>query len=112
MKYLIYIAVGIIAFYFGKKLATKRACSALPKPRKEMKELRKSANKARKDKVKAREEMMLEYTKHKGKITNDEVEGMFCVSNTTAYRYLEDLEKKGKLKQIGEKGRNVYYETV
>lgn len=97
------------AYYFGRKLATKRTCSALPKPRKEMNELRKSANKARTDKVKVREEMIEEYTRHKGKITNDEVERMFCVSDSTASNYLNDLEEKGKLKQVGEKGRGVHY---
>ncbi|MCF7836001.1 MAG: DeoR family transcriptional regulator [Candidatus Marinimicrobia bacterium] len=109
MEYLIYIAVGIVAYYLGKKFAAKRACSALPKPRKEMKALQKSSSKARKDKVKVREEMILEYAKHKGKVTNDEVEGMFCVSDSTAGRYLNDLEEKGKLKQVGKSGSGVHY---
>lgn len=45
----------------------------------------------------------------KGKFTNDDLESLLGVSNTTVGRYLEELEQAGKIKQVGETGRSVYY---
>ena len=45
-------------------------------------------------------------------ITNDKVEHLLGVSNTTAERYLDQLEKAGKLKQIGKTGQGVTYNKV
>ncbi|MBI2356137.1 MAG: HTH domain-containing protein [Candidatus Doudnabacteria bacterium] len=42
-------------------------------------------------------------------LTNDEVERMLNVSNNTAERYLDELEKQGRLRQIGRTGRSVIY---
>lgn len=42
-------------------------------------------------------------------ITNDEVEYLLKVSNSTAYRLLESLEQDKKILQIGNTGRHVYY---
>ena len=42
-------------------------------------------------------------------ITNDEVEKLLHVSDATATRYLSELEKRGKLKQVGTTGRGVLY---
>lgn len=42
-------------------------------------------------------------------ITNDRVERMLGVSNTSAERYLDELEKAGKLRQVGRTGRSVTY---
>jgi hypothetical protein len=45
----------------------------------------------------------------KSKITNDEVEKLLHVSDATATRYLEILEKENKIKQIGKTGKGVHY---
>ena len=42
-------------------------------------------------------------------VTNDEVEKLLHVSDATATRYLSELEKRGKLKQVGTIGRGVSY---
>ena len=42
-------------------------------------------------------------------VTNDEVEKLLHVSDATATRYLSELEKQGKLKQVGITGRGVSY---
>ena len=42
-------------------------------------------------------------------ISNDKVEDTLGVSNATAERYLDELEKSGKLVQVGKTGRNVVY---
>jgi len=44
------------------------------------------------------------------KATNDDVEKLLGVSNATAERYLNELEKEGVLRQIGDTGRNVFYQ--
>lgn len=43
------------------------------------------------------------------KITNDEVEKFLHVSDATAERYLNILEKEGKVKQTGKTGHSVFY---
>jgi len=43
------------------------------------------------------------------KITNDEVEKFLHVSDATATRYLNTLEKEGKIKQSGKTGRSAFY---
>ena len=43
------------------------------------------------------------------KITNDEVEKFLHVSDATAERYLNILEKENKIKQTGKTGHSVFY---
>lgn len=45
-------------------------------------------------------------------ITNDEVEKLLHVSDATATRYLEQLEKEGKVKQSGRTGTGVSYSRM
>jgi len=42
-------------------------------------------------------------------INNEEVRKLLNVSDTTACRYLDDLEKENLIKQIGSDGPKVYY---
>lgn len=44
-----------------------------------------------------------------GNIDNGNVRKLLNVSDTTACRYLDDLEKEGLVKQIGTDGPKVYY---
>lgn len=46
----------------------------------------------------------------KNKITNNDIEKLLGISDATATRYLDELEKEGKIKQIGKQGKSVYYE--
>jgi len=46
------------------------------------------------------------------KITNNDVERILGVKNTTAWRYLNELEKQGKIKQVGKEGKYTYYEKI
>lgn len=46
------------------------------------------------------------------KITNDQVEKKLGVSNATAERYLNELEKEGMIHQVGKTGVKTYYEKV
>lgn len=45
-------------------------------------------------------------------ITNDEVEKLLHISDATATRYLESLEKENKIKRIGKTGKYTHYEKV
>ena len=57
----------------------------------------------------ANKQKILEYLETHNRITNNDVEKLCEVSNATAERYLDELEKKGFLKQHGEIGQGVYY---
>ncbi len=59
-----------------------------------------------------RKAMILDRAEEMGKITNDAVQAMFHVSHTTAWRYLEELEREGRLAQRGVAGQAVYYELI
>lgn len=43
------------------------------------------------------------------KITNKDVQELLKVSDSTATRYLDDLEERGRIEQIGETGQSVFY---
>lgn len=47
--------------------------------------------------------------KEKEKITNNDVKNLLNISDATATRYLEELEKKGVIEAKG-KGRGVFYQ--
>ena len=57
----------------------------------------------------AKFEKILAFLDTHGKITTHEVAHFLYVSPDTASRYLSQLEKEGKLKQIGHTGHAVYY---
>ncbi len=45
-------------------------------------------------------------------LTNNHVEQLLGVSDATATHYLEELEKEGKVRQVGTTGQAVYYEKI
>ena len=45
-------------------------------------------------------------------ITNNEIEKLLGVSDATATRYMDDLEKEGLVRQVGDTGSHVRYEKV
>lgn len=68
-----------------------------------------SFNDKRQTKVEKRKKEILEKVKKEEEIQTKEVMEMFRVSRATAFRYLEDLEKEGKISQAGKAGRKVRY---
>ena len=52
---------------------------------------------------------ILSFVQEHGKIQNNDVEKLAGVSNATAERYLDELEKEGKLTQHGTIGQGVFY---
>ncbi len=50
------------------------------------------------------------YIKDKDQFTNDDLQNLVKVSDTTIGRYLEELEHDKVIKQVGKTGRSVYYQ--
>ena len=50
-----------------------------------------------------------EYLHGKETVTNDEIERFLGVSDSTATRYMDELEKESFVEQVGSEGRHVYY---
>ncbi len=57
------------------------------------------------------DKVMSLFLKH-SKIKNDEVEKFMHVSDATATRYLNTLEKENKIKQNGKTGKSVFYSKI
>ncbi len=64
------------------------------------------------DRRKKKLEKIMTKLSETGKISNDEVERLLRVSDATATRYLDLLEKEGKLRQEGKTGKYVVYVRV
>jgi predicted HTH transcriptional regulator len=54
-------------------------------------------------------EKILNYIKEKGKIDAGQASSLLDVSRYTAFRYLEELQRQGKIEQVGAFGRAVEY---
>ena len=57
-------------------------------------------------------EKVMGLAQKKTKISNKDVCEALRVSDVTAFRYLDILEKQGKIKQAGKTGRDVFYQLV
>lgn len=72
----------------------------------------KLANQTRQEKKRKKIDAILDLFAKQTNLTNDEVEKLLHVSDATATRYLEQLEKEGKIKQVGKTGKGVTYEKI
>lgn len=57
----------------------------------------------------SRKEKILQIIREKGNVTNNDIETALGVADASATNYLSDLEREGKIEQIGERGRFVSY---
>jgi len=57
-----------------------------------------------------KKERIIIYLKENTQALNNDIEKLLNVSDATATRYLEELEKSGAIEQKGEKGRFVRYQ--
>lgn len=67
------------------------------------------AKAARKEKAKAD---ILTFIQKRGRVTNDQAQKLLGVSDATATRLLEELQRDGKVAQRGETGKGVFYTSV
>ena len=95
MNYILLIAVAIIGIALGMYIARRNATAGFIAKQMEQK----SENKQK----------ILGFVQEHGKIQNNDVEKLAGVSNATAERYLDELEKEGKLTQHGTIGQSVFY---
>ena len=94
MNYVVLITVALAGIALGMYLA-RRGKSDLISEQTEQK----AENKQK----------ILAFVQKNGKIQNNDVEKLVGVSNATAERYLDELEKEGKLTQHGIIGQGVFY---
>ncbi|MBS3903525.1 MAG: DUF977 family protein [Anaplasmataceae bacterium] len=66
-------------------------------------------NKQRHETKEIRKDKILVLLQENKQITNNLVESTLGVSDATATRYLQELEKEGKVRQEGREGRSVFY---
>lgn len=72
-----------------------------------------SAYNLKRMKIKAeRKAKIMNLVKIKGKITNNDVQKLLNLADSTATDYLDELEKEGKIIQQGKVGRSVVYVLV
>ncbi len=116
MKYIILIIVGIAGIimgsYFGRRRrAEKSFDEAQDKPldntRDKQGEEKEDVKKKRENLEKARE-----FFAERDRVANDDIEKLLGVSDATATRYLDELEKEGLIRQVGKTGKHVYYEKT
>lgn len=94
MTYLLLILVALLGIALGMFLAHRRKSGLISEQGE-----RKANNK----------ELILKYIKENGKIQNNDAEKLVAVSNATAERYLDELEKGGHITQHGAIGKSVFY---
>lgn len=95
MNYIILIIVAIAGIALGMYIARRNASAGFI-----------AAQTAKKAENKQK---ILTFVQEHGKIKNNDVEKLARVSNATAERYLDELEKEGKLVQHGVIGQGVFY---
>jgi len=128
MNYLILIIVAIVGIALGMYFGRKTAKTFTPKKPEELKQMRTEAHEALSERTEERKEKILNLMNTeaihqeeleacsvvdiKKGITSENVEKLLDVSGATARKYLNELEKENKIKQIGDSGRDVYYTLI
>ncbi len=121
MNYLILIIVGIVSFAVGRKSVK----TFEPKSDGELDEMRVESREALSERTEERKRKILEFMRKEKEhqedlkgcnleaeckgVTCNDVEKLLDVSEQTAHKYLNELEKEQKIEQIGKVGRGVYY---
>jgi len=107
MKYLLVLVVGII---LGLVTAYRKISSS-DSDKNEGSLINKFFSRQQEEKGRGLEKIS-DLLGEKSQITNNDVQKLLGVSDATATRYLDELEKEGKLRQVGKTGKHVYYERV
>ena len=95
MNYFVFIIVALIGIALGMYIAQRKANAGFIAKQMEQK----AENKQK----------ILAFVQEHGKIQNNDVEKLAGVSNATAERYLDELEKEGAIIQHGVIGQGVFY---
>jgi Fic family protein len=108
MNEIIYIIIGlvvggVVGFLIGRKGGQKRL---------EQKHEFNEMNERRAEERQKHLDQIMAIFNPGDEITNDKVEHLLHISDTSAERYLDELEKQGKLTQVGKTGKYVIYKKV
>ena len=95
MNYFVLIIVAFVGIALGMYIARRKTNAGFIAKQMEQK----AENKQK----------ILAFVQEHSKIQNNDVEKLVGVSNATAERYLDELEKEGKLTQHGVIGQGVFY---
>lgn len=95
MNYLVLIIIALVGIALGMYIARRKATAGFIAEQ----TAKKAENKQK----------ILTFIQTNAKIQNNDVEKLAGVSNATAERYLDELEKEGKLTQHGVIGQGVFY---
>ena len=87
--------LGAVVVYFGMRRRTVSGIASYVQDQQSEKQ--------------GRKEKILAMIREKGSTTNNDVETALGVSDASASNYLQELEREGKIEQIGERGRFVAY---
>src|SRR3989344_4126618 len=96
MNYLTLIIVGILGIALGMYLGRRNSGGLIAEQTQ-----KKTENK---EKI-----LRALHSSPEGKITNNDIEKLLGISDSSATRYLDELEKEGRVRQVGETGHAVYY---
>jgi len=94
------IAVLLAKIYFDSKKPAEQKFAN--------KGLAKYQQKLQEKKEKAKEEIV-KIIKEKGSASNKDITEALKISEATATRYLDELEKEGKIRQVGKTGKYTFY---
>jgi predicted HTH transcriptional regulator len=106
MSILILIIVAVVGIGLGYYLAPKGEATAEQSEQSE--QTKESLNLQSAEKAERKVKIMTMF-ETQNEVTNDDVEKFLSVSNTSAERYLNELEHDGKLTQNGKTGVAVFY---
>jgi len=113
MNYIILIIAGIVGVALGTYLARRRRAGKEGgeplTPPERIGLVEKQARKKEENKRKITEFFG---AAQNNRVVNDDIENLLGVSDATATRYLDELEKEGIIRQIGKTGKHVYYEKL
>ncbi|MBT3730128.1 hypothetical protein HOB87_02385 [Candidatus Woesearchaeota archaeon] len=122
MTSILFFIIGIALGFYIKSKTTK---TFTPKQAEEMSEMRAEAHEALSERTESRKQKILNLMNTeavhdkelkacnvadiKKGITCNDIEKLLDVSDQTASKYLNELEKEQKIEQIGTSGKGVYY---
>ena len=98
---ILFIFIGLAGILVGRKFAVRMKTKQIPGV------VGEQASKRTENIKKLREHLQ-----GKDSITNNDIERLLGVSDATATRYLDELEKAGLIEQIGTEGKGVYYKII
>lgn len=110
---LIIIALGVWVWkLYQDKLEAEKEVAVLEKENQEAEEIGKGLadyhEKMQERKEQAKQKI-LQMLLEREKVSNKDIASALQISSRTTIRYLDELEKQGKAKQVGKTGKSVFY---